>query len=284
MKHIYVIGIGAGDPEQLTLQAVGALGRAEVFFLLDKGEDKAGLVRLREEILERHAAHPHRVVVARDPDRDRKAPTGDYAPAVDDWRRRRADIYRRLIAEEVPDGGCGAFLVWGDPALYDSTLAILEDVQARGGTDFAWTVVPGISAVATLAARHRIGLNQVGRPVQITTGRRLAEGGLPDGVDDVVVMLDARQAFGALAGQGLHIYWGAYLGTPEEILLAGPLDEELADRIRTVRADARARKGWIMDTYLLRRAAGSRPPHEAGPDAAPPPGAPAAGAAPADAP
>lgn len=269
MKQIYVIGIGAGDPEQLTLQAVRALGRADVFFLLDKGEDKAGLVRLREEILERHAPRPHRVVVAADPDRDRTAGTGAYAPAVDDWRRRRGDIYQRLITEELADGGCGAFLVWGDPALYDSTLAILEDVHARG-TEFDWTVVPGISSVATLAARHRTGLNQVGRPVQITTGRRLADGGgLPDGVDDVVVMLDARQAFGALAGQGLHIYWGAYLGTPDEILLAGPLTDALADRIRTTRAEARARKGWIMDTYLLRRPAQVPAPPGAPAEAAP---------------
>jgi precorrin-6A synthase len=261
VKQIYVIGIGAGDPEQLTVQAVRALGRAEVFFLLDKGEDKAGLVRLREEILAQHAPHPHRVVVATDPDRDRTAATGAYAPAVEDWRRRRGDIYQRLIADELADGGCGAFLVWGDPALYDSTLAILEDVHARGGADFDWTVIPGISSVATLAARHRTGLNQVGGPVQITTGRRLADAGaLPDGVDDVVVMLDARQAFGALTGQGLHIYWGAYLGTPDEILLAGPLTEALADRIRTTRAEARTRMGWIMDTYLLRRTRLSSPP------------------------
>lgn len=275
VRQIYVIGIGAGDPEQLTLQAVRALGRAEVFFLLDKGEDKAGLVALREQILRRYAPHPHRMVVARDPERDRTAGGGAYAPAVDEWRRRRADIYQRLIAEELADDGCGAFLVWGDPALYDSTLAILEEVHARGGTDFDWTVVPGISSVATLAARHRTGLNQVGRPVQITTGRRLAaDGALPDGVDDVVVMLDARQAFGALADQGLHIYWGAYLGTPDEILLAGPLDDALADRIRTVRAEARARKGWIMDTYLLRRA---RPPGS--PGAGPRPAGPGAGGA-----
>lgn len=254
MKQIYVIGIGAGDPEQLTLQAVGALGRTDVFFLLDKGEEKADLVGLRELILGRHAIRPHRVVTARDPERDRTAPSATYAPAVDDWRRRRADVYERLIAEELPDGACGAFLVWGDPALYDSTLGILEEVHARGAVDFDWTVVPGVSSVSSLAAKHRTGLNQVGRPVQITTGRRLADEGMPGGVDDVVVMLDARQAFGGFTGQGLHIYWGAYLGTADEILLSGPLDEVLADRIRTVRAEARARKGWIMDTYLLRRA------------------------------
>jgi precorrin-6A synthase len=256
VKQIHVIGIGAGDPEQLTLQAADALGRTDVFFLLDKGEEKADLAGLREQILRRHAARDHRTVVARDPERDRDAPSATYAPAVDDWRRRRADVYERLIAEELPDGARGAFLVWGDPALYDSTLGILEEVRARGTVDFAWTVVPGVSSVSLLAAKHRTGLNQVGRPVQITTGRRLADEGLPAGVDDVVVMLDARQAFGAFTGQGLHIYWGAYLGTPDEILLAGPLDQALADRIRGVRAEARARKGWIMDTYLLRRTAG----------------------------
>ncbi|SCD80545.1 precorrin-6A synthase (deacetylating) [Streptomyces sp. DvalAA-14] len=256
VKQIYVIGIGAGDPGQLTVQAVDALGRTDVFFLLDKGEDKADLVALRELILRRHATRPHRVVTARDPERDRAAPSAAYAPAVDDWRRRRADVYQRLIAEELPADGHGAFLVWGDPALYDSTLGILREVHARGTEDFGWSVLPGISSVSTLAARHRVGLNQVGRPVQITTGRRLSDEGLPAGVDDVVVMLDARQAFGRFTGQGLHIYWGAYLGTPDEILLAGPLDEALAERIRAVRAAARARKGWIMDTYLLRRTDG----------------------------
>jgi precorrin-6A synthase len=253
---IHVIGIGAGDPEQLTVQAARLIGRTDVFFLIDKGGSKAQLIDVREGILAEHATGPHRVVVARDPDRDRTAPTAGYAPAVDDWRSRRADAFERLIDRELTDGQSGAFLVWGDPALYDSTLAVLEEVHARGTVDFEWTVVPGISSVSTLAARHRTGLNQVGRAVQITTGRRIADGGLPAGVDDVVVMLDAHQAFTALAGQGLHIYWGAYLGTDDEILVEGPLDEELARRIGEVRARARARKGWIMDTYLLRRPAG----------------------------
>jgi precorrin-6A synthase len=254
VKQIFVIGIGAGDPDHLTLQAVRAIGRAEVFFLLDKGEEKADLVRLREHILEQHAGR-YRVVVARDPERDLNRTTPVYASAVDDWRHRRADVYERLIADELPDGGCGAFLVWGDPALYDSTLGILEEVHGRGRVSFTWTVVPGVSSVSSLAAKHRTGLNQVGRPVQITTGRRLADGGLPDGVDDVVVMLDAHQTFTRFAGQGLEIFWGAYLGTPDEILLSGPLDDALAARISAVRAAARARKGWIMDTYLLRRGA-----------------------------
>ncbi|ONI81330.1 precorrin-6A synthase (deacetylating) [Actinosynnema sp. ALI-1.44] len=249
MRKILVIGIGAGDPEHITMQAVGALGRVDVFFVLDKGEVKQDLVDLRREILRRYApADGYRVVHGRDPERDRT--TDAYVEAVDDWRRRRADVCQEMLDAELTDGQTGAFLVWGDPTLYDSTLAILDDISARG-VDIDIEVIPGVSSVSALVARHRVPLNQVGRPVQITTGRRLAES-WPSDVDDVVVMLDARTAFAAHTEQDATIYWGAYIGTPDEILISGRLSE-VADQIVEARAEARARKGWIMDTYLLRR-------------------------------
>jgi len=88
--------------------------------------------------------------------------------------------------------------------------------------------------------------------VLITTGRRLAEHRVPDGVDDVVVMLDGGCAFRNVIDEPLDIYWGAYLGTQDEILVSGPL-AAVAGEIERVRAEARERKGWIMDCYLLRR-------------------------------
>ncbi|QIQ01519.1 precorrin-6A synthase (deacetylating) [Streptomyces liangshanensis] len=255
MRKIYVIGIGAGDPDHLTLQAVKALNEVDVFFLLDKGTEKSDLIDLRHEILERHATGAYRLVEARDPDRDRDraADGAAYAGAVDDWRSRRADLYARMISDELDEGtgSVGAFLVWGDPSLYDSTLAILEEILERGTVGFTYEVIPGISSVSALAAKHRIGLNRVARPVQITTGRRLAEG-WPQDADDVVVMLDAHQSFRHHLADDPVIYWGAYVGTEDEILVSGRLSE-VAGRIEELRAEARARKGWIMDTYLLRR-------------------------------
>ncbi|MCZ4609816.1 precorrin-6A synthase (deacetylating) [Streptomyces sp. Lzd4kr] len=252
MRKIHVIGIGAGDPEQLTLQAVRALRGTDVFFILDKGEVKSDLTQLRLDMLDAHIPEgTYRVVEARDPERDRSAGGSAYSPAVGDWRSARAGIYERLIAEELGEDETGAFLVWGDPALYDSTLGILQEVLDKGAVEFDYDVVPGISSVSALVARHRTGLNRVARPVQITTGRRLAEG-FPADVDDVVVMLDARQTFRQYADQDIEIYWGAYIGTPDEILASGPI-AEAAPRIERLRAEARERKGWIMDTYLLRR-------------------------------
>ena len=244
-----MIGIGAGDPEHLTLQAVRTIGLADVFFLLDKGEAKDSMIALRRQLLDAYARDGHRVVAGRDPERDR-APD-DYTGAVADWRRRRAAHTEQLIGAELGPDECGAFLVWGDPSLYDSTIAILDDILASDATAFEYTVVPGISSVSALAATHRTALNRVGGAVQITTGRRLAQG-WPEGVDDVVVMLDARQAYAGYAGDDMDVYWGAYLGTPDEVLVAGPL-AEVADEITRVRTRAREEHGWIMDTYLLRR-------------------------------
>jgi precorrin-6A synthase len=141
--------------------------------------------------------------------------------------------------------------VWGDPSLYDSTLAVLERILARGAVAFEHEVMPGISSVQALTARHRIPLNRVGRPVEITTGRRLAEG-FPVGVDEVVVMLDADCSFRHLHDDTLEIHWGAYVGMEDEILVSGRVGE-VGEEIQRLRREARERKGWIMDAYVLRR-------------------------------
>jgi precorrin-6A synthase len=247
VRTIYVIGIGAGDPDHLTLQAVAAMNRVDVFFTIDKGEATSDLAGLRTELLARHVTRPHRVVAARDPERDRGSAA--YEVAVADWQDRRETLYARMIADELPDGGVGAFLVWGDPALYDGTLRILDRI---GSPPFEVVSIPGISSVQALAAAHRLILNRVGGPFTVTTGRRLAAGGFPADADDVVVLLDSRDAFAELPDTDLDIYWGAYVGSLDEVLVHGDL-QAVKDEIRAVRARERERKGWIMDTYLLRR-------------------------------
>jgi precorrin-6A synthase len=252
VRTIYVIGIGAGDPEHLTLQAVAAMNRVDVFFTVDKGAATDELARLRTELLDRHVTGEYRVVSVPDPERDRSAAAAGYLAAVQDWQDRRAAGYQRMIVEELPDGATGGFLVWGDPALYDGTLRILDRIAARGAVAFEVVSVPGISSVQALAARHRVALNRTGGAFTVTTGRRLAAEGMPAGVDDVVVLLDARQAFAELPDTDLDIYWGAYLGTPDEVLVHGDLQQVKAE-VRRLWAEHRARKGWIMDSYLLRR-------------------------------
>jgi len=255
MRKILIIGMGAGHPEHITIQAINALRRVDVLFIIDKGSDKEDLAQLRREICARYVPDaPFRTVTIPDPARDRNP--ADYPAAVETWHEQRARVYEALFAEQLEETQCGAFLVWGDPSLYDSTIRIVEQIAARGTVEFDYEVIPGITSVQALTARHRIALNQIGAPVEITTGRRLAAQPQPLSID-TVVLLDGDCSFKVLADEQLQIYWGAYLGTADEILLSGPLGE-ISATIQQTRAAARQRKGWIMDTYLLRRPAAPR--------------------------
>jgi precorrin-6A synthase len=240
MKTILIVGIGTGNPEHLTVQAINALNRADVLFIPDKGAGKVDLADLRRDIVARYVTNPaSRVVEYAVPKRDAANP--DYGAGVDDWHAVLAAIFRTLL-ENVPDNGACAFLVWGDPGLYDSTIRIVDRLRA----DHAIEIIPGITSIQALTAAHGIALNRIGEPVHITTGRKLGEV-----ADDTIVMLDGQTAFMA-ADPDLDIFWGAYLGTPDEITIAGRLGD-VRGQITETRKAARERHGWIMDTYLLRK-------------------------------
>jgi precorrin-6A synthase len=256
-RKLLLIGIGAGDPEYVTAQAAKAIQSFDVLFVVTKERDKDDLVHARTAVVDRfrETDKPFRTVELRDPARPwSKAP--DYTKAVAEWRHQRAELWEDALLEHLGEGEIGAFLVWGDPSLYESTLTIAQEVVARGKVTFDYEVIPGVSSVHALTARHRIPLNRQGGAVQITPARLLSNG-LPAGVSDVVVMLDPDTAFSRVDPSNLDIYWGAYLGTADELLISGPLGE-VRDEIVRVRNEAKARKGWMFDTYLLRRTSTER--------------------------
>lgn len=248
LKHIHIIGIGTGNPEHVTIQAINAMNSAEVIFLPVKGTGKEELAEIRREICERYVTRPG-IRISEFAVPQRRTADRSYTQSVDAWHGEIALIYKELI-DGLADDGRGAFLVWGDPSLYDSTIRIIERVRQDGGVDFDYSVVPGITSIQALAASHKIPVNLVGKPIEITTGRRLARDGLQ--APTTVVMLDGEQAFAKIDDPDAEIFWGAYLGTEDEIVRSGRLGDIAAD-ILTLRSEARQRHGWIMDIYLLRK-------------------------------
>lgn len=252
MKNVLVVGIGAGNPEHMTVQAINVLNRADVLFIPTKGDAKAQLADIRRDIVSRYVTNSEsRVMEFEVP--VRHVADRSYHRSVDDWHAAIASAYERLLIEELAEGQTGAFLVWGDPMLYDSTIRIIERVRALAAVAFDYAVIPGITSIQALAASHRIPLNLVGKPVEITTGRRLVES-FPHRNETAVVMLDGEQAFMKIEDPDARIYWGAYLGTEQEIILSGRL-ADVKDEILKTRAAARAQHGWIMDVYLLQKGA-----------------------------
>lgn len=248
MIALSLIGIGAGNPQHLTLQAIAAMNAAEVILIPRKGPEKDDLAGLRREICTRHLTGATRLVEFDLPRRDSANP--DYRAGVGDWHDAIAAVWEQVLRDTLPQGGRAGFLVWGDPAFYDSTMRIATRLARR--MEIRTEVIPGLTAIAALTAGHGIPLNRIGAPVVITTGRRLRDEGWPAGADTAVVMLDGKCSFRSLDPKGISIWWSAYAGMAQEIRLAGPL-AETADKIVAARAEARARHGWIMDIYLLGR-------------------------------
>jgi precorrin-6A synthase len=242
IEDLWLIGIGTGSPAHVTGEGMQALRDAAVILVPDKGDDKGDLLALRHGILAQSGTAAQ-VIRFEYPLRDPALP---YQDRVAQWHDEIARRWQAAMAE-ADRAGPVALLVWGDPSLYDSTLRI----AGRLAPAPRLRVVPGITAIQALTAAHALPLNTVNGPVTITTGRRLRDQGWPEGAETVVVMLDGDCTFQGLPADTL-IWWGAFLGMPEQILEHGRIGD-VAERIVQTRADARAQHGWIMDTYLLRK-------------------------------
>lgn len=245
MITLSLIGIGTGNPDHVTGQAIKALNGADLILIPRKGEAKSDLADLRRQILRHVLASP---VPVAEYDVPSRADQDDYLGAVNDWHDAIAQVWSDTIATR-PDAKNVALLVWGDPSLYDSTLRIAARLP-----DLTVKVIPGITSLQALTAAHAIPLNTLAAPVTITTGRQLRDHGWPQGATTLAVMLDKGGAFTTINPADTSIWWGAYVGMAEECLIHGLL-AEVAEQILATRARLRAEHGWIMDIYLLRRGA-----------------------------
>ncbi|WP_288948787.1 precorrin-6A synthase (deacetylating) [uncultured Paracoccus sp.] len=245
MIELALIGIGTGSPGHLTREGIAAMANADLILIPAKGEDKADLAELRLALCRDALVSPPPLAIF---DMPQRGAANGYRQGVGEWHDAIAARWEQVIR----DHGAmrPALLVWGDPSLYDSTLRIAGRVAHR--LPMRVKVIPGITAIQALCAAHTIPLNAVAAPVLITTGRQIRDHGWPGTAERLVVMLDGECSFRHLDPQGVHIWWGAFLGMPNQILISGPLSE-VAGRIHETRATARAEHGWIMDIYLLDR-------------------------------
>ena len=244
MITLSLIGIGTGNPGHLTAEAVQALNAADLILLPRKGEEKSDLADIRHLILSQVLTTP---VPVAEYDVPQRADQTDYLGAVNDWHDAIAALWLDAITARLPQGGTVALMVWGDPSLYDSTLRIAARLPG-----VAVKVIPGITSLQVLTAAHAIPLNTLAAPVTITTGRQLRDHGWPEGAVTLAVMLDKGGAFTTIDPTDTIIWWGAYVGMPQQALIHGPLSE-VSEDILSTRARLRAEHGWIMDIYLLRR-------------------------------
>ncbi len=244
MFDLTLVGIGTGNPDHVTFQGAKAIRSADLILIPRKGENKADLAGLREEIIQAVTDTPPQIAYFDIP--KRRSDDG-YLRGVDEWHDAIALRWQEAIKAH-PKAQHVALLIWGDPSLYDSSLRIASRLNLQPET----RVIPGITALQALTAAHAVPINELGAPYVVTTGRRIREEGWPKDASKVAVMLDGECSFQSLEMKDYDIWWGAYVGMKEEILIQGPL-AEVSGQILKTRAQARADHGWIMDVYLLKK-------------------------------
>lgn len=138
---LYVIGVGPGDPDLMTLKAVRLIGMADVvvYPVTSNGNSRARRI-VAEYITPHHETIGYALPMSVDP-----------APAQAAY-----DDVANQMRVHLRAGRTVALLCEGDPFLYGSG----THVYRRLVDDFATTVVPGVTSLTASAA-------EVGRPLAI---------------------------------------------------------------------------------------------------------------------
>ncbi|MFP4077266.1 MAG: SAM-dependent methyltransferase, partial [Halochromatium sp.] len=100
-KTLYLIGIGPGGPEYLTMQAIEALRTIDCFFMLEKdGRGKETLIEARQAILARYLPDANPRIATR-PSPPRRMDAGGYREGVQQWHARKRVLIAEMIEQEL---------------------------------------------------------------------------------------------------------------------------------------------------------------------------------------
>lgn len=140
----YVVGVGPGDPQLMTLKAAEILRKCNTWFVPSAFENggsmalkiASGAVDVDGKNILSHRFPMKPVHRKKDPDPEVKAAWEEAAKTIMGW---------------LEDGCDVVFPTLGDPAIYSTSFYICETLQEYGFS-FKVEIVPGVSAVGAASA------------------------------------------------------------------------------------------------------------------------------------
>ncbi len=222
---LYVIGVGPGDPELLTLKAVRIL-REVTCICVPKGREEGSSLALsiaekalkldNKEIIEAHFPM-------------RKTKSSEHECELDTkWQETIETVYSRLNK-----GADMAFITIGDPTIY-STFFYLYDRLLELNPKLDIEIVPGVSSINAASARAKMSLGLADERIAILPANY--ERDLKETLErfDTVVLMKVHRTFEnilrVLAEMNL-------LDRATYVSKAGMEDEKIFKHIRDVREE-----------------------------------------------
>ncbi len=183
--HLYIIGVGPGDPELMTIKAGRLLSQLPVVFVPQRDESSPSYARGIIDGLDRK---PEQEII------------GLLFPMVRDIKKLTAcwELAVKTMWQHLKQGQDCAFVNEGDPFLYGTAIHILETLRTTR-PEVEITVVPGVSSINASAAQAMV-------PLAINDERiAILSGHCEDSVIvetlknfDTVIFLKVNSVFGRL--------------------------------------------------------------------------------------
>lgn len=151
MSNLYVIGVGPGDPELLTLKAVRILKEVPCI-CVPKGREEGSSLAL--SIIQKTLDLSDKdIIEAHFPMKKTRGQKSDNCELDTKWQETIEAVYGRLSK-----GIDIAFITIGDPAIY-STFFYLYDKLLEINPEINIEIIPGVSSINTAAARAKLSLS-----------------------------------------------------------------------------------------------------------------------------
>ena len=191
---LYVVGVGPGDPELLTLKAVRILKQASCLFV-PKGREEGSSLALSiveksldlagKEIVEIHFPM-HKTMGQRSGQKVASAELDSK------WKKAVAAVYDRLAK-----GVDAAFITIGDPTIYSTFFYIYDSLLALNA-DLEVEIVPGVSSINAAASRAGMSLGLADDRIAVLPATYAGE--LGDVLErfDTVVLMKVHRVFSTL--------------------------------------------------------------------------------------
>ena len=234
---LYVIGVGPGDPELLTVKGMRILQEISCV-CVPKGREEGSslalsivekIVPLRgKKIVEAH--FPMKKTKGHKERGQGKMPA---AGVPYDELQQKWEETVRVVLRTLRSGRDMAFITIGDPAIY-STFFYLYDRLTEEQPDIDIEIVPGVSSITAAAARARMSLGLADEKIAVLPATYTED--LPEifAKFDTVVLMKVHKVFekvrGILEGLGLA-------GNAVYIVRAGMEDEKIFRDIRQLTED-----------------------------------------------
>jgi len=224
---LYVVGVGPGDPELLTLKAVRILNQVPCVCVprgREEGSSLAlsiaeGVVDLKgKEIIE--AFFPMKKTKSRAEAKDDEL--------EDSWNETIVNIFKRL-----KQGIDVAFITIGDPTIY-STFFYLYDRLLKLAPGMLIEIVPGVSSITAAAARAGLSLGLADEKIAIVPATYAGDLSRMTSEFDTIVLMKVYRVFDeivkSLTAAGLA-------GNATYISRAGMREEAVIRNLKDVRKE-----------------------------------------------